>query len=489
MAKDDKVYRYVVAFDGRAIDERRFREVVERNFGVVDLTVARSESRTAPAPAARPWDGKRPAPETREGRILTLLGDGKAWRFNAIKAAVGVRGPTLRIDRLVEQGYLTRLGWGLYCKAGAEADAVEPPASAPRGPSLRRLHDMLAEPKTAVEIKEVLGVSRQAVEQKLKRLVEDGWIARVDAADGEAGHHVYHRTDRPMRDALRRRAPSLRPAEARCLCALAAGQSHALADVARTAGLDALATARSLRRLADFGLVDLVGAIRSRVVRLLSRGIEHPAYEPEAAKAAPFDPSEKASPRTAAVVRMLAALGSATSLELTLLTGIGRGKKPGQAGTGNVVHWLRRAGYLESDVPEGGHGVHRLTKRGLALADALRDGAAPSPEDVRRRLEAAKERYRRETGERARAGFAARPAGVHGKIDDVLEVLRAHGPIATTDVNAKLPTPYENPRSVDLALRTLAARGLAKASPASGAAGRGVNMWTAVDQVTDAAAE
>lgn len=482
MQKDARVYRYVVAFDGRAIDERRFREVVERNFGVKDVTVSRTDvpapagSATEPLAAAAP-----PAPGSKAGRVLAVLGDGRAWRLAAIKAASGVANANASLDRLVDRGLVSKLRWGLYCKAGAESDAVETPAEAPRSASLRRLHDMLTEPRTAVELKEALGVSRQAVEQKLKRLMEEGWIARAATVEGEAGHHVYHRTDRVPAGALRRRPPSLRPVEARCLSCLTATDAHAVADVADVVGLELMAAARSLRRLADFGLVDLVGTMRSRVARLLSRGIEHPAYDPEAPKAAPFDPVKKASPRTTAVVRMLSALGSATSLELTLLTGIGRGKKAGEAGTGNVVHWLRRAGYLETDVPDAGYGVHRLTKRGLALASALRHGEPIPPEEARRRLESAMTQYRREASERTRAGLASRPSGTHGKADDVLAVVREHGPIATSDVNAKLPTPYGHPRSVDLTLRTLASRGLVVAAPTGGGPGRSVNFWSAVD--------
>src|SRR6185369_14756755 len=76
------------------------------------------------------------------------------------------------ITRLSDVGAIISPAWGYYAKAGVDISNFEKPAFNPSrfGPALRRMLDELEQPRSAVELKEILGGTRQAIEQKLKKL-------------------------------------------------------------------------------------------------------------------------------------------------------------------------------------------------------------------------------------------------------------------------------------------------------------------------------
>lgn len=432
MAKDATLYAYAVRFEGRAIDERRFREVVERNFGVRGMTVERTALVTPEQLAAlRPRGvpaGRKPrkaGPPARAQRLLALLDDGKPWTVAALKRAAGGKQVSAYLVDLIRDGLVSRIEPGVYCKAGCEPAHDRTATRLPkRGSAEARVHDLLAQAMTLAEIGEEIGRSRNTVDGILKRLVDAGHVVRIESGGEAGGRHLYVRADVGA-DGILSRTPKLNDSDARILSSLSVGEHHTPADVADRVGMDHGHVADRLQALAKRGLVEFGGMSGLRVAALTDRGVRHPQYEPGAGKAAPFDTATRIAPATRAVVRALAILGAATTAEITKSSAW-----EGRIGLGQTVAALRDRGYVATDAEGGRFRRHRLTRSGLALSKLLANAPLASGTIGARR------NGPRPTG--PHAGPRKPPPPTDGTDGRLLALLERDGPLTAPEARRRL---------------------------------------------------
>lgn len=431
MAKDAALYRYNLRFDGRAVDERRLREVIERHFGVHGMAVERTVLATPDQIAAlKPGTSqaarkpRRAGPPPRAQRLLALLEDGKSWTTSALRKAAGGRqiGPYL-VD-LLREGLISRPQPGVYCKAGSEPPPKPDAARLPKpGSTAAHVHDLLAQAMTMAELGAALGRSRNTLDGTLSKLIRDGLVLRVEAGREAGGRHLFVRTDIGAEGILSR-TPSLAETDARILSSLAVGTHHAPAGLASLLAVDVGHVGDRLVAMERRGLVEVGGMSGLRVASITAKGVRHPQYRPEAEKAATFDPGTQVGPATAAVVRALASLGAATTAEITAVS-----RWNGRIGLGQTVAALRDRGYVLTEEQGGRFRRHRLTKLGLALSKLL---LAPSPGErdgsrVVERVEAS-----RRSGRRAALRL---PDGLE---EELLALFERDGPMTAPEAMLRL---------------------------------------------------
>lgn len=481
MGNDKWLHDYSVRFVARVLNEDRLRTVLERNFSAraIEITHDISKRRLDPVRPPQSW---KPRPGSLAAHIIDLLDDGRAYRASELIAVIGGRRCPQTLARLVNIGAIDRVKHGIYVKAG-----VKPRRLPPRtlmGPGLRRIYELLKTPRTAVELRESLQVTRQAIEQSVKRMMERGLIKRVSAI-GERGSHLYVRADQQTSAAISARAPNLRLPTAQILSTLPMEAPARLVDVVGR-GNASLMPKRHIRHLVALGLVELAGPKKRVIVKLTNRGREHPQYDQDSAKVAPLSQSIDLDRPTLDLLLIIHALGTARSIDITMLTGIGRGSKGKGKGTGQHVQQLQLRNLIERVQQPGskGHSAYRLTKSALGWIATLRGQIQfPDPDEVRRRLEAAHTQYRRDQSERSRR-YATPPSfrPDAGRMPAIIALLRANGPLDKHRINALLPKPYAHPRSVDLALDTLRRRGDVIVLRAADLSKRAPRLWALPDR-------
>jgi hypothetical protein len=432
MGNDKRLFAYTLHFSSRILDERRMRMVLERSFGARDIRWEHTPlaAELNPRPLDPNW---RPNPGTLAARVFDLLQDGKARRLVEIVAATENKSVASTIVKLVTIGAVVKIARGCYARAGSQPGETPIPARR-LGSALQRVYDLLVTPKTAVELREILLVSRQAVDQHLKRLIRRELVRRVPAI-GDVGQHVYLRTGDRVALALRERTVKLGGNAARLLSTLPPD--------------------------APVRLVDLIGRGPSSMTLRETMDFDQPSLE---------------------ILLTIYALGAARSIDLTLCTGIGRYRKGKGAGMGNYVQRLEDVGFLGIvNSAADGHPQYCLTKAGLAYVNTLRGLVKfPQATKLRQRLGAARAKYR---GEQSARSLSAGSRGPGRRLVSIVTLLRQRGPLPTTEINALLPEPYPNPKSINLAMQMLCDRG--EVIVKDRAPGRAI-MWSvpSVEQVS-----
>jgi predicted transcriptional regulator len=453
--QDKRLYAHTIEFKARAIDRARIHQVLERTFGARQISV-----RSVPTKREEKSATLRPDWQPRHGsigsKILALLSDGSVHRRAEILRRIPDRSAIAAITRLSDVGAIISPAWGYYAKAGVDISNFEKPAFNPNrfGPALRRMLDELEQPRSAVELKEIVGGTRQAIEQKLKKLRQMKLIKRVDAL-GEKGRHIYIKADDRADQILLARPPALKDQVARLLSSVPPEATVKLSDIICT-GNGAVTQRKHITSLVRRGLLEWSGTVNKRIVRLTNLGREHPQYEPSAPKAAPL--RESIIPTESLQILLgIHALGEARSIDLTLALHLPRGKKSG-ARTGQYIQQLEIVGFIEPVHTKEGrhHPVYRLTPTGISHVATIRGEVDfPDPDELRAALAQARDAYAEEQRRRAPRGFPNR----RSRLGDIVAVLRAHGPLETTAINGYLPEPYTDPRSINLAMNTLLGRG------------------------------
>lgn len=119
----------------------------------------------------------------RAAELLELIrekGFARTCDFNHVKNARAA------LKALLLAGQIEKVRHGLYKLAGPDARA-ESGMPAFLGPRQREIWETLAQPHTASELRRMTGVSRQAVNKVLKKLVSDGLVERVVTPDDTDG--------------------------------------------------------------------------------------------------------------------------------------------------------------------------------------------------------------------------------------------------------------------------------------------------------------
>lgn len=479
--KDSRFRNYTVTFVARNLDEGRLKQVLAHNFQAKEMSVA-SELLADERGEPPNW---RPRPTSVEGRILALLEDGRIWRCGAIAKTLDLRpqATSHACGSLVECGFVRKIAHGKYAVAGLpEMPTEEAPSEEKFGESVLKVLDLVERPRSLAEIRDLCGFTRQRADQILKKLMAAGRVRRVNNP-AEAGRWLYVRKEMRSDAALVDRPPRLPKAVAAVLSGVPPGETvtvHGLVDLLKA---NPISMAKRLDRLTATGLLDLVelGIRRIKVLRLTARGAAHPQYLPGVPKAEPYVHDKAVDSRLTEILLVIATLGEARSLEITLLTGIGRTgrRQTGFRGVGNFVQQLEAVGLVEPvrvhcEGKKKPHPMYRLTISGQQAVAVLRGQVEfPDPEALARRRDEVVREYWQQHRERGRAQH-----GPQGRTVLLSELLREHGPLPTDAINEMLSDPYPNPRSIHLALRTLVDRGEARKLSPGGP--RDCAVWDAI---------
>jgi DNA-binding MarR family transcriptional regulator len=364
--KQEKIYQ--VKFSSSRADEEKIRTILELCFEAKEIIFGRTSELIRQHPQRELSPDWKPRVGSNSEKVIQLLSDNKIRRLSEIQNELGnaVLGGVVKL--LSNAGVIARFGHGWYGMHNSDVKQLKPRRLTP---ALRRLYEMLEVPRSAVELRELLHVSRQAVDQYLKRLVEQGLVKRIESY-GERGHHVYLHSNKAAHALLSKRAPSLSSASAKLLSLIPLDSPVRIRDVSGTGG-GSTQRRNMLYRMRALGLVDIVG-VRHRVfIQLTDRGRRHPQWDANADKAPPLSKVVNFERPTINVLLAIYALQSAKSLDLTLGLGIGRGRRGHGVGTGNYVQQLEQSGLIES-VPQTskGHPSYRLTTSGISFVAAFR---------------------------------------------------------------------------------------------------------------------
>jgi hypothetical protein len=189
--------RYRIEFATKLIDESRLRDVLEREFALSGIGIVREELADHQQTSSRP---RLPRNEL-EAAILECLSDKKPWRRKAILAkllplASGSK-IHLALVGMARSGLINKPRHGVFTSRDAPVpDAADIPELIKAGgsPSHSKALAFLSESRSAPALREVLGVSRQRVDQLLKSLMKRGIVRRFEVA-GERGAFAYVRAD------------------------------------------------------------------------------------------------------------------------------------------------------------------------------------------------------------------------------------------------------------------------------------------------------
>ena len=413
-------------------------------------------------------------------RIMTLLADGKPWRFKHLveRVAEGLKPATVRrhLDVLREAGRITKHRSGVWTLAGMpepSADAI-PPLERRGGATGRKLLVRLSSPVSAPTLGRELGVSRQRVDQILKALLKRGKAVRLPEP-GAPGRWLWIRSDVGAEEFLRHYVPSLPDGQAKVLNALEPDAFHWVGDVAATTGQSTSAVSKQLQDLEAKGLSVRVRLGRKRYSGITPRGLDHPSRMPSAARSVVADLSKACCQRLIAFLETLAVLSEAKTIDVT--AALAGSERPGtELMSGQLMARLIKSDFAEpvagksSDRP-----AYRLTEAGrLAATLIARNRKPPGREQIEYRIASYKNQRkdrRRETWLRPGSKYhvgAGSPAQ-----QAILDALVA-GPLPTTALRRVVGRHVSNPKSVDLMLRTLAKRGVVQTV---GLDGR-INVWS-----------
>jgi DNA-binding MarR family transcriptional regulator len=331
-------------------------------------------------------------------RISEALADGRPRYRAELTTVVGLRNFSSAITTLCRAGAIVRVARGWYAKSGValpceERERDSEPARRQRLLSAL-LHGLLTSPRDAAELQDALGISRQVVVAQLKRMIDRGEVHRV-ALVAEQERYAYIRVGGPGPGVLSSRIPRLRKGAAGLLSRLTPEKPARLSDVAGL-GKRGYVKRGVIEELQGLGLIERVGETKTPLIRLTSRGRDHPQYDAGAPKAPVLEDVIAGEARVRAILLALRALATATAMDLGLVTGIPRAR---QASVFRTTRWLlrlRALGLVETDGRRmASRPAYRLTKFGDEFVATLEGAAAVADAvEVQTRLAELRARWR-----------------------------------------------------------------------------------------------
>jgi predicted transcriptional regulator len=450
------MHRYRIEFTAQTLDETRLRAVLEREFGISSVSILREAA--AHEPHTVVFSPRSPIYQD----ILQLLANNKPWRRKALIQELDTSGEgKLQISRaltaLEEKGVVRKLQHGVYALAGIDIDdaEIEPLSTTHERRSETLALEYLKEPRTAPFLRDSLGITRQRVDQIVKKLMEVGKVKRVESM-GENGGFLYVRSEALNAASIMQRAPSLRGNRVRILSALAPETTAKLSDISEVGSVSPTNISRYIESLEAQGLVTSFELGKNTYITITPRGLQHPQYNSAFPKAHAADiPAEYGEERIR-FIETVSVLGTAKTVDIT--DALYRDDET-PAKSGQVVQRLQNMGIFEAneDAGESGHRSYRLTTYGQLIANVVAK-ARPRPtlESLQERI--AYRRNERISRLRSRNAEAGHPFGSPASAS-IVAALEKHGPLLTSQLHEKMDVRFQNPRSINLALRTLAERG------------------------------
>jgi len=437
-----------VEFDCPVVDATRLEQVLRHHFGATEVRVAVRAVTSDKLLSGPPrWE---PNPGTGAHTMLEIVRERGVVRWRDIKH---VRNSRAALELLLMDGHLVRVSHGLFRDGSRPLDAEiavkqrEPYFRGQLGTRQQTIYDALAKPATAAELRQREGVSRQAVDQILKKLMKSGLIRRLPTP-GESSEWVYAQSGKRTLDVLVDREPkigSLEKATLRLIPPVGGARRAALVERLGQS------THSALKRLVAKGLVEKAGTPKRQLIRLTQKGLTHSAYDLEGEHLPGNDVSAALKPEQVRLLLALDALGPARALDISAAAGV-RSKRAPSAG--QYLQRLRMSGYIVQERPMPGRApIYRLTKQGTtAIAAAKLAGKAMSPNKARRAVE-------RDAADRAQQAASRHYSSPgQGRTPEILALLES-GPLTSREIQDQLSNPFKFYRSVGLAASDLQKRG------------------------------
>jgi predicted transcriptional regulator len=454
-------FRYSITFTSHGVDEDQLRSAIEA-LGVTGAAIVRAPLElSAEARAA----GPRPSPI--QETVLTVLSDNLPHRkFEITDALAGKVSPTAvtkSIEALVTSGLVRKFKHGIYGSASCSEQAALalPPrmnkttAESTFGQVMRMIRE---HPATAVQVREKFGFSRQRAEQILSRAEERGLVQRVSTGDGERGQFIYLSSDAALTDIMDR-TPTFVESRRKLLSAMAPGKLYYATDLANFLDFPTGATMVKswLVGLSKWGLVYTFSIGVKMFCGITPAGVSHKDYDAAMAKAAASDFIGELGVIKAKFLQAVRLLGGTVkTIEITYALGEeifnGVGYSSGQVMQRlEISELVRRLPRKGSEQPR-----YSLTKTGEYVSSIVDQFLPPTSVDhlkasVRQRVAQKAELFRRPSDYRIPPTYRA-----------ILDVLVEFGAISTQHIPEKMKVQFANPKSINLALKTMEDRGLVK---------------------------
>ncbi|MGO4704244.1 hypothetical protein AB4072_00505 [Microvirga sp. 2MCAF38] len=444
------MHHYKIEFEASALDEVALRDALENGFGLLSVMIAREPAVQNTIPKTGSRDGF-------EVQVLEMLADQKPRRLKSLlqnsKDAADKSRIHRAVSRLEARGLINKVRHGVYVIAGAPQPSENEMPDLTRWyerPTHAGLLELLSTPKAAPELREQLGVSRQRIEQILRKLIVQKLVIRREVL-GERGQHVYLRADVEDRETLLTRSPLLSDARARLLSSLPPEticRGRDLSEVTRIAHSGGL-----LDQLSAQGLIMTFKLGLHRYAGLTPRGLNHPQYDEAARKALAADLVHDFGPTRTKFLQALSVLGEVYTRDVTyaLPPDIFQGV---QYSSGQMIQRLERSGLIEKGKRKAGkHGTYKLTAKGrFTVAVLNKTNQVPTlveiKENIERRREANKKHLRRNVGSPRQAS--------------IVEALKLQGPLSSMAIVEHMNLQFKNRRSVNLALQVLEKRNIVR---------------------------
>ena len=465
---------YLVEFNSPDFDTRILRDFLIRKLGASSFRITESADswfRTPPQVlSGGPGTGQNVSSLSGlKHNIFLLLGNGKAWRMKEIDKHLGGRRSASAIRGLITAGFIRKLQHGIYARYDfPNPEPAGPLHSKAAGPKNEKVLDLLSKPRSGVELRQLLGVTRQAVDQKVKRMMRDGLVDRIDLPS-EGGQYLYVRKGASMSAAILSRTPPLKAGAIQLLSTLPLEGVVKFATICETAGLDHRIARRHLATLTNAGYALTVNFGQTIFVSLTPAGLTAPDYNALAVKAPVSNFVKDIGCERLNVLQILYVLGEAKSIEITFVTGYNRGPARTSFGTGNLIARLRELGLVETTMQvkkelQKPHPNYRLTRAGQALV-AVINKQHPYPKiagDLRVIIHQEYESHL------AKLKELQRPKNSRGipytdclglRQREIIGIVRQKGPVTAFQIHAQMVDKYRNKRSINLALQNLAQNG------------------------------
>lgn len=459
----------------KSLDESRLRDVLEREFRLSAIAIVRDgpEGQIIPPTTAEP--------KTELDTVLLMcLSNGKPWRRKALIERASSAGSLNVIHRslmrLERTGVIRKIRHGVFISADAAVGAEReiPPLNMDvRRPTNSKTLELLTTPRSASDLREILKVTRQRIDQILKKMIKERIVRRFEVA-GEKGKFMYVLSEHFDQDVLLKRSPILRSPRERLLSSLSPQTLCRAADLSLIALSSSSKTRHYLEQLSALGLSMSFKLGQHTYIGITPRGLAHPQYDSDAPKCEPADIVADFGEARVRFVQYLELLGSARTIDLTYAMPKGYFEGKGR-GSGQIIQGLEGAGIVQrAELNDRGHPLYALTDRGRFLSCIMaRVNALPSAADLQRVIS---ERHHERSELIRSASLKASRVSRTGSPNQAAIIRSLEvGPLTTPQIIAKMDTKFKNPRSVHLALQTLHRRGLIRLA---GINAKKQNVWT-----------
>ena len=312
-------FRYTISFKADGVDDRAFLNAL-KGLGAAEISIARYDEKQVSRRPGKIHDA-----------ILSILKDDKPHRRRDIIEAACSRGLSYTgvnnaLARMVAAGEIVCFRHGLYgsLRTSLASAAVVPPRinRLKEKSSFTRVVELIqGRPQTAFILREQVPVSRQRMEQILRKAESQKLIKRISTEFGERGKYAYVAV--AAANEIKGPASTLIDRRRQLLSSLAPGKLYYGKELASFFGVPATSQITdALAELTRLGLVSTLSVGIKTFCSLTPSGASHGDYDMDAPKAPPVDLVGEIGVFKSKYLQAMKVLGgSARTVDLTYAVG------------------------------------------------------------------------------------------------------------------------------------------------------------------------